>query len=166
MIKSFLTALIIAILLLSSISSVVAQSNDSSVSGQIMKVNKVTNLRDRLRERITLFFKFSNSGKVDYQQYLVQKRFAELKYVIENGRGDLIEDTSSRYSTYLGRLTNLIVKNKMVDKKGETIKMFESHLPILEDLSSDQEYNSGFWLLLQHDINYLKLYADQIENVN
>ncbi|MFC1625827.1 DUF5667 domain-containing protein [Patescibacteria group bacterium] len=166
MIKSFLTALIIAILLLSSKSFTVAKLNDSSVSGQIMEVNKVTNLRDRLWERITLFFKFSNSDKLDYQQYLAQKRFAELKYVIDNGQVDLIEDTSSRYSTYLGRLTNLIVKNKMVDNKEETLKMLESHLPILEDLSSHQEYNSGFWLLLQHDINYLKLYVDQIKNVN
>ena len=166
MIKGFFTALITAVLLLSSISFAIAQSNNSSVSSQIMEVNKVTNLRDRLWERITLFFKFSNSDKVNYQQYLAQKRFAELKYVIDSGQGNLIEDTSSRYSTYLGRLTDLIVKNKMVDKKEETLKMFESHLPILEDLLSDQEYNSGFWLLLQHDINYLKLYVDQIKNVN
>lgn len=154
------------VLLLSPTSLAFAQVNNSSASGQIIEVNGVANLRDRLWERITLFFKFSNNDKADYEQYLAEKRFAELKYVFDNGKGDMIEETSSRYSSYLGRLTDLIIRNKMVDKKEGVLEMLASHLPVLEELLSKQEYESGFWLLLQHDINYLKLYTDQIKNVN
>lgn len=166
MLKIFSIYIIVVALFISQISVTFAQKKDSTASSGVMQVEQVANLRDRIWERITLFFKFSNNDKVGYEKYLVQKRFAELKYVIDDGQGNMIEETSSRYSTYLGRLTDRIVRNKMVDKKEEVLKIFESQLPVLEELLSRQEYNSGFWLLLQHDVNYLKLYIDQIKNVN
>lgn len=166
MVRVFITIFVIIWVLFLPSSIVFAQVNSSSASGRIIEVNGVANLRDRLWERITLFFKFSSSDKVDYEQYLAEKRFAELKYVFDNGKGDMIEETSSRYSSYLGRLTDLIIRNKMVDKKEGVLKMLASHLPFLEELLSKQDYESGFWLLLKHDINYLKLYTDQIKNLN
>lgn len=148
--------------------SVFVHADDSSASAQIqiMKVDHVANLRDRILERITIFFKFSNSDKADYEKYLAEKRFSELKYAFDNGLGDYIEESSSRYSSYLGRLTELVVKNKMVDKKEEILKMFSIQMPLLEELLASQEYESGFWLLLQHNINYLRLYRDQINSIN
>lgn len=166
MTKAFLIVLIALVMLIAPLSPVFAQVNNSADSGKIMEIDGVANLRDRILERITLFFKFSNDDKADYEQYLAEKRFAELKYAFDNDRGDMVEELSSRYSSYLGRLTELIVKNKMTDRKERVLKMFDSHMPFLEEQLSNQDYESGFWLLLKHDINYLKLYRDQINSLN
>ena len=110
-----------------------------------------------------MFFKFSQKDKINYQQELTEKRLAELKYVIDSDKGDMIEDTSSRYSTCLGNLTEAVVKNKATDKKQELLTMYENHAKVLENLISQMEVESGFWLLLKHDINYIKIYSDQIK---
>lgn len=140
-------------------------AQDSSKSTGIIEVNRVTNIKDRLWEKINLFFKFSQKDKINYQQELTEKRLTELKYVIDSGKGDMIEETSSRYSTYLGNLTETVMKNKMINKKQELINMLENHNKVLENLIQGMEANSGFWLLLKHDINYVKIYSDQIKSL-
>lgn len=164
--KIFSISIIVLVLFISQLSVTFAQAKDSTASSGIIQVERVANSRDRIWERVTLFFKFSTNDKADYEKYLVEKRFAELKYAFDNGLGDYIEESSSRYSSYLGRLTELVVKNKMVDKKEEILKMFSIQMPLLEELLASQEYESGFWLLLQHNINYLRLYRDQINSIN
>lgn len=143
-----------------------SSSQKSSASDQVVQVSGMANTGSRLGERIILFSKFSKNAKADYRQYLVKKRFGELQYVLDNQLGYFFEETTSRYSTYVGRLTNQIVKDRLVNKKEEVLKMYASHSVILEQYASEQEYDSAFWLLLQHDINYLKLYSDQVISVN
>lgn len=139
--------------------------NTATVSAQIEKVDHIANIRERLAERITLFFKFSPVEKVNYQKLLAEKRLAELQYVIESKKGDLIEETSSRYSTYLGRLTNQLVFSKVTNKKEEILKMLDLHSQVVEELTAKIDRNSGFWLLLQHNTNTIKLLSDQIKNL-
>lgn len=148
-----------------------AYAQDNSSPRSIAEVKNIANFRDRLVERITLFFKFSPVDKIDYQQQLAEKRLAELKYLIDNNEGDLVEDSSLRYSAYIGRLTEEILKNKQsfstkeTNKKVEILTMFETHSMILNELIQKMEANSGFWLLLKHNINYVQIYSDQIKNL-
>lgn len=130
-----------------------------------VKVNKIANTGEKFVEKINLFSKFSINKKVAYTQYLVRKRFGEIQYVIDNGHGDLIEDTTSRYSTYVGHLTEFILKNNLIDQKEKTLRMLDSHSIILEKYLLEQNYNSGFWLLIQHDINYIKIYSTQLQEI-
>lgn len=142
-----------------------AQVNNSSASAQVMQVEQVANLRDRILERITLFFKFNPSSNEEYQSQLVEKRLAEVKYVVDSNNWDPIEETSSRYSSYLGRLTKFVIDHKMTNKKDDLLKMYKRHEQVLEQLVKNFEYNSGFWLLLQHDINANKIYQQQIQDL-
>ena len=130
-----------------------------------VKIEKVSNIRDRLFEKITLFFKFSNEKKLDYYIYLQEKRLADLKYAIDNDDGDLIEELSSRYSTYLGTMTNFLIEKKLNYKKEEILKMMENHSRIIENLQKNFTFESGFWLLLQHDINTLKIFSDKLQQI-
>lgn len=138
--------------------------DNSSISAKIQKVKHIANIRERLSERIALFFKFSPEEKINYQKSLAEKRLSELQYVIDNKRGELIEEASSRYSTYLGRLTNLMVSKRDFRKRDEILNMLEQHSKVVEELTSKIERDSGFWLLLQHNANSIKLYSDQIKN--
>lgn len=157
-------------LLLFPSSLIFAQEEDKSenkrdIGIKIKRVDHIANIRERIQERINLFFKFSPQDKAYYQKELAEKRLAELSFVIENKKGDFIEETSSRYSTYLGRLTETVTDKKLSNMKGELLKMLENHKLILDELIKPFESNSGFWLLLQHNINVLQIYADQIKNL-
>lgn len=142
-----------------------AQTNNASSSAQIIQVDHVANLRDRIIERITLFFKFDANSSEEYQSELTEKRLAELKFVISNNNWDPVEEMSSRYSTYLGRLTKFVLDHKMINKKDELLKKYKIEEQVLEQLVKNTEYNSAYWLLLQHDINANKIYQQQLQDL-
>lgn len=141
-----------------------ADINQESTPSFKVKVEKVSNVIDRLKEKITLFFKFNSDDKLNYQQQLVEQRLGELDYVIRDGQGDFIEEVSSRYAAYVGRLSESVLSSKNNNKRGEVIRMFNNHLPILAVMRDNFPANSGFWLLLQHDINTVRIYSAKIQN--
>lgn len=142
-----------------------AQEISSQASESAIKIDRISNIRDRLFEKISFFFKFSKEQKIDYLIYLQEKRLADLKYAIDNDQGDLIEELSSRYSTYLGKMANFMSEKKLSYKKEEVLKMMERHKIIIETLHKNFEFESGFWILLQHDINTLKIFSDKIKQI-
>lgn len=139
-------------------------ANEETGSSYI-KAEKVAGLVDRFGEKVSLLFKFSKESRAEYMENIVKRRFGELQYVLETEQGDFVEETSSRYSTYVGLLTDYLIKNKLTDRKVETLEMYKAHSAVLEENTLNQNYNSGFWLLLQHDINYLKIYSSQLEQM-
>lgn len=162
--KHFL--LIIFVMLFLGLQPIEAQvSSNYQSSESALKVERISNIRDRLFEKISLFFKFSKENKLDYMIYLQEKRLADLKYAVDNDEGDLIEELSSRYSTYLGNMTNFISERKIKYKKEEILKMMENHSKIIENLQKNFEFESGLWILLQHDINTLKIFSDKLKQV-
>lgn len=126
-----------------------------------VSADHVANVFEKLKEKVTMFFKFSQEEKFEYLAYLSEKRLGELKYVIDSKQGNLIEETSSRYSTYLGNLTEYAISHKMTNKKEELKNLYDQHQKILEQLNTF-EYESGFWLLLMHNLNITKIYATQV----
>lgn len=121
------------------------------------KVTHIANVFEKLGEKVTLFFKFSKDSKFSYQKFLLEKRLAELKYVIESKEWQPVEETSSRYATYLSKFNNFVLENNLgSSKKDEIIKIYDRHSKILKELQQNFEYDGGWWLLLQHDINLIK----------
>lgn len=145
---------------------VVLAQEDASRSAAIIKTDHVAGFFEKLGERINSFFKFSGSVKADYYTHLTKKRFGELKYVIDSGQGEKIEEVSSRYSTYAGVLTQHVVSKKIADKKDEILKMFNTQSEILKEYAEKFPYESGFWILIQHDINALNIYSEQLKVLN
>ena len=127
-----------------------------------LKVDHVANVLDRLKEKINLFFKFSDEAKANYMQELADKRLGELVYIMTTGEGDPIEELSSRYATHINRLTTLIIDKKLDKNKQSLLKMYGTHLNILNNIQQNFEFESGWWILLQHDINTVKMSQDKL----
>lgn len=131
-----------------------------------VRVDHIAGRLEKLKEKLTLFFKFNKKDKTRYYQFLAGKRLAELSYIIENNQIKFVEETASRYSTYIGTLTNFVVKNKVSSEKEELLKMFDRHIKIIEGLQRRFKFESGWWLAIQHDINSAKLFRDKIKELN
>lgn len=157
MIKKTLLLIIFIIVILT---PVLAEAQNTAVK-EIREMSTI----GRLQEKIALFFKFSSKDKARYQKELIEKRFAELQYIIDNGQGDLIEEASSRYATYVGKFSDYLLAKKLAEEKEEYLKILASHSPVLENLRDYFPSNSGFWLLLQHDINTVQIYSDKLKNL-
>ncbi|QQG47064.1 MAG: hypothetical protein HY044_02895 [Candidatus Woesebacteria bacterium] len=141
--------------------------SSSQIYAQELKfeVNHIANGFEKIGEKITLFLKFSKTSKVDFYEYLAEKRLAEISYVIEANQIDSVEPTASRYSTYIGVLTNYVEANKVTSKKGDLVKMFERHSKILTNLQSKFKHDSGWWLAIQNDINNTKTFSEKIKTL-
>ena len=91
--KSVLVTLIVLILLLNpGISFAQEELSQATVSALVKKTDHIANIKERIQERINLFFRFSNEAKADYQIELAEKRLAEVFYVVENKKGDFVEE--------------------------------------------------------------------------
>lgn len=158
-------SLLITILFFGFISNyVIADTQSESTSSYTLtkKVDYIANNFEKLKEKITLFFKFDKKQKSAYQKELIEKRLAELDYVIKNKQWDFIEDVTSRYSTYLGNYINFVEKNKIIDDKEQLLNILHGHKNFIEKIQTKFEYGSGWWIYIEHDINVLKMSIEKI----
>lgn len=131
----------------------------------IVKVDHLATKVEKIKEKITLFFKFNKLDKANYYQYLVEKRLGEMVYVIENDKIDSVEETASRYATYLGQLTDYMKKNNLLGKKDDLTKLYEAHTKKILELQKKFKYDSGWWLAIQHDLNTITILKDQTKTL-
>ena len=120
---------------------------------------------EKLKEKINLFFNFSKTGKTKYQIALTEKRLAELRYVVDSEQVDLTEETASRYATYVGNLTNYVVKNNVASYKSEINSMFETHKTALETMRNKFTFRSAWWLMLQQDIDTVNIFQNKLDSL-
>lgn len=156
--KLILFCLLIFLLSLASQSLILAQEPKVEI-----QVKHIANVIEKLTEKVTSLFKFSKEDKFNYQKFLLEKRLAELKYVVDSKEWTPVEETSSRYATYLGKFTTFVAKSNLKDKKEEILSIYERHSKVLEELQKNFEFESGWWLLLQHDINSTEIFSRQIK---
>ena len=159
--RKFISVILISLFLNFFTFSVLA--NESSQSA-LVKVKDVSTIVDRLKEKIALFFAFSKVQKNEIYKNLLEKRLADVEYVFEDNRGDLIETTTSRYWAQIGRTKDFVLKNKQSLISGENKKdinieewrgILERHILVINHLRDIIGYESPFWLLLSHDFNVL-----------
>lgn len=139
------------------------QFEASSSYNPTQQADHITNNFEKLKEKITLFFKFDKKQKSTYQRELVEKRLAELDYVIKNKQWDYIEDVTSRYSTYLGNYINFVEKNKITNDKEQLLNILNGHKNFIEKIQTKFEYGSGWWIYIEHDINVIKMSIEKIK---
>lgn len=154
--RGFLLSIaILTLVFQSQVSSAFAQEAPS------LQVNHIAGGLEKIVEKLTLFVKFNKSDKLDYQEYLLEKRLAELKFAVENDI-DLVEETASRYSTYAGSLTNFIVSNEIENEKKRILETFDKHSSIISSLRDKFGFESGWWLAIQHDVNTIEILREKI----
>lgn len=127
-------------------------------------VDHVAGNFEKLKEKLFLFIRFNKESRARYQQFLVEKRLAELAYVIESDQIDRVEETASRYTTYAGNLANFVEAKKVSGVKKDVLEMYGRHEVIILDLQKNFEFESGWWLAIQHGINSTKIFSDQIKD--
>lgn len=128
------------------------------------EVDHVAGLVEKLQEKISLYTKFSNESKAKYKLSLLNKRLGEVVYAFE-ADPDLIEKTSTRYTTYVQDYADFVSDNKIEGVKKESIESIENNLKILEKKQNKLEYESGWWMFNQHSINASKDSINKIKSI-
>lgn len=111
----------------------------------------------RLFEKFTEKLQFTSEAKEKYYEDLVQRRLAELKYVVDKDFLDQVEKSTQRVSYQVGVLTDYIVEKKQDNKKQGVVDLYKKDKIILEKLRDKYPANSSFWMLLQHIINSIDI---------
>lgn len=122
----------------------------------------------RVQENLFLKFKSNPGERVDYMSNLLNSRLEELQNVVKNKNYDYVLKASLRYSTLVGRITELIEANNLTDKVEAIKSQFLEHQKILDTLYVAYPKNipdNVEWKYIQDDFNYLKLYLDQLKKV-
>lgn len=116
----------------------------------------------RVKEKIALKFTFSKKKKEGYMLVLVKRRMAELAKIASENDVSNIEKASQRYFTTAGELTNLLEANPDDDLKKQTLETFSAHTKIHRQLQTNFEDTRAQWRFLKHNIDYLKIYSDKL----
>lgn len=115
----------------------------------------------RVYEKAFEMIQFSKAAKINYLKSLLRIRLAELKYGVENKALSEIQKSSERFAYQAGVLINKVVKqNKGKERVIEDFKLYEQLLEVLRD---KYPANSSFWMLIQHDINTMKILTDRLK---
>lgn len=111
---------------------------------------------EKVREKLA----FSNEAKIGYARSLLRVRLVELKFVVDNQFLSEVQHSSERFAYQAGVLTeDLLKQNK---NKQKSIEEFGQYSKFLEPLRDKYPANSSFWMLIQHDINTLKILSDRL----
>lgn len=116
----------------------------------------------RIREKISIFFAFSNKSKVQVYKKLVNVRLAELKYVIEKKEMGYFEQTTKRYFTTVGQLTEFLILSRLEDEFIPVKDELLSHLPVLIKLRDTYDSSTAEWRFVEDDVNYVKGYINDL----
>lgn len=117
----------------------------------------------RILEKGLERLQFSSGQKIAFYKSQLKTRLAELNYVVEKKLLSEVQSASERFAYTAGILTEEIVKqNKPADKEN-LIKEFEKFSPFLDKLRDVYPANSSFWMLIQHDINSLKILSERLK---
>ncbi len=116
----------------------------------------------RLWEKGRARLLFNMQSKVEFNESLLKTRLIELNYVVERKLLSEVQTSSERFAYQAGILTEELVKGSQ-DKKEEAFKKFDQFSKMLEKLRDNYPANSSFWMLVQHDINTLKILSDKLK---
>ena len=119
----------------------------------------------RFKEKValTIFYR-SPIKKTNFLKDLLQKRMAELKHVVDFKEASYLESSSQRLSATAGKITEVIVTNRIDSEKEILKKTFSEQITLLEQLQNNYEYDSAQWMFLKWDIDYLKLYSEKLSD--
>lgn len=115
----------------------------------------------RLWEKGLERVQFSKQSKINFLKSQLRTRLAELNYVVEKKLLSEVQTSSERFAYYVGILTEELVRENK--NKEQTIKEFDQFSKLLEKLRDNYPANTSFWMLIQHDINTLRILSDQLK---
>lgn len=118
----------------------------------------------RIQEKVFLDLKSNPEEKLEYMRALLDIRLKELKDQVNNQSYGYILPSSQRYHTLAGQITEMVLANNLGDKVNPIKNQFNNHIKVLEEIyviypknTENEEYK-----YIEDDINYLKIYLDQL----
>lgn len=102
----------------------------------------------RFGEQAKLFFSFDERNKTAYFLSLLDTRFNELVYTINFKKTGFLNETVSRYNTFVGK-----IKLNSKNIKHEFKLKFSQNIKVLEMLRDQYPANSAYWLNIQQSID-------------
>lgn len=115
-------------------------------------------LIEKGRERLV----FSRDSKKSFYTSLLKTRLAELNFVVNNKMLSEIQSSSERFAYQAGILSEELIKQNNTSGKENLIKEFDTYSKFLDTLRDKYPANSSFWMLIQHDINTLKILSESL----
>lgn len=175
MIKKLTTGLLLTLIfLVSSFSGVSAEraASPSPSSTPLPSINVpyesvnppdgLSYLFKRIREKISMFFAFSQISKIRSYKKLVNVRLAELKFIIENKEMGYFEKSTQRYFTTAGQLTLLLTSVNIRSEFMPVKEQLLSQIPVLTALRDTYDPATAEWRFVEDDINYIKGYISNL----
>lgn len=121
----------------------------------------------RLWEKGIEKLQFGRQSKINFYQAQLKTKLAELNFVVENKLLSEVQRSSERFAFQAGTLTDLLIKQRDEQKDEaavrKTIEDFQKYNRFLEGLRDKYPANSSFWMLIQHDINTLKILSERLK---
>lgn len=106
---------------------------------------------------------FSTGQKIAFYKSQLKTRLAELNYVVEKKLLSEVQSATERFAYTAGILTEELIRQNKTAEKENLIKEFEQFGPFLDKLRDVYPANSSFWMLIQHDINSLKILSGTLK---
>lgn len=144
-----------------------AQATDGSIVDQIKFENinpdrdilyKIKRVKEKLSEIVTKQFNKSNLG--NYYLDTSGMRLAEYAYIIRENKMGQIETSSSRYVSFIGMLS---ANTNSLDIDNAKNKL-NSHIAILQELSTKYHYDTAEWRFVQQALESAKVLLSNISS--
>lgn len=121
----------------------------------------------RTQENVFLSLKSDPKSKVNYLSNILNSRLKEFENVIKNESYGYMWTSSLRYSTFAGRITDLIIANNLTDIVEPIKKQFEEHKKKLDIMyvAYPKNTNNVEWKYILDAINYLNVYLDKLSKI-
>lgn len=116
----------------------------------------------RLWEKGLVRLQFSSQSKNTFYESQLRTRLAELKFVVEKNFLSEVQTSSERFAYQAGILSEELIKQNNTSGKENLIKEFAAYGKFLDGLRDKYPANSSFWMLIQHDINTLKILSESL----
>lgn len=118
----------------------------------------------RIQEKVFLNLKSDPKDKLGYMRGMLDTRLEELSSQVNRKKYSHILPSAQRYYTLAGEIAQLVIENNMLTQVSSIKEQFLAHQKVLLNLYEIYPKNTDNWewKYIQDDINYLKIYLDQL----
>ncbi len=137
-------------------------AQDYGLATETVLPNSPSYVYKRIKEKAGMVFRLNSKAKFEYSKKLLEKRLSELVTFVDNKDTSVIVPASQRFSYQAGVTTNLASKLKNSPKQDVSI-LFEKYAKILAEQRDNYPANSASWLLIQQNIDTLKILIGEMK---
>lgn len=118
----------------------------------------------RIQEKAYLSLKSNPIDRLEYMRFLLDNRLEELSNIVKNKNYDYVLNSSLRYSTTAGQVTELIISNNLRNYVDPIKQQFSNHQKVLNDVYVLYPKNTDNveYKYIEDDINYLDIYLGKL----